>query len=90
MSDYRAILDRARSEFPPPGMPIQGVLRRRDRKRRNQRVRTAVFVLAIAVAGLAFAAKTIGHGSLRPARPPLPTSWSRVAADPAVFGRISK
>ena len=50
MSDTKERLLRARSQFPPPEGVMESLRRRRDRKRRNQRIRAGVLGLAIAIA----------------------------------------
>jgi hypothetical protein len=50
MSDSKERLQRARSQFPPPEGVMESLRRRRDRKRRNQRIRAGVLGLAIAIA----------------------------------------
>lgn len=74
MTDYRPILERARNAFAAPDMPIERVLRRRDRRRRNQRIAAGAVGIAIAIAivvGSVVAAMI--HSDLRPAEP-TPTS----------------
>jgi hypothetical protein len=50
MSDTKERLQRALSQFPPPVGVMEALRRRRDRKRRNQRIRAGVLGLAIAIA----------------------------------------
>jgi Tol biopolymer transport system component len=50
MSDMKERLQRARSLFPPPEGVMESLRRRRDHKRRNQRIRAGVLGLAIAIA----------------------------------------
>ena len=49
MTEYRSVLERAGTSAPPPDLPLERVLRRRDRKRRNQRLRAGVLGIAIAI-----------------------------------------
>ena len=50
MTEYRSVLERAGSNAPQPDLQVERVLRRRDRKHRNQRIRAGVLGLAIAIA----------------------------------------
>lgn len=50
MTDYRSVLERAGSHAPSPDLDLERILRRRDRKRRNQRVAAGVVGLAVFVA----------------------------------------
>ena len=50
MSDYRSTLERELERLSPPRVPIDQLLRRRDRKHRNQRIRAGVLGLAVAIA----------------------------------------
>jgi Tol biopolymer transport system component len=50
VTEYRSVLERAGSNAPQPDLQVERVLRRRDRKRRNQRIRAGVLGLAIAIA----------------------------------------
>ena len=49
MTEYRSVLERAGSNAPQPDLQLERVLHRRDRKRRNQRIRAGVLGLAIAI-----------------------------------------
>ena len=50
MSDYKEMLDRSGREFPEPELPVDAIFRRRDRKRRNERIVAGLGGLAIALA----------------------------------------
>jgi Tol biopolymer transport system component len=50
VTEYRSLLERAGSNAPQPDLQLERVLRRRDRKHRNQRIRAGVLGLAIAIA----------------------------------------
>jgi hypothetical protein len=52
MSEYRAVLERARQQFPAPEPPLVVVLRRRGRRQRNRRI--AAGVVALGLAALVF------------------------------------
>jgi WD40 repeat protein len=52
VTEYRSVLERAGSKAPPPDLQLERVLRRRDRKRRNQRVAAGVVGIAVFVAAV--------------------------------------
>jgi DNA-binding beta-propeller fold protein YncE len=52
MSEFGTILERAREQFPAPEMPLDGLLRRSDRRRRNRRIGNAALALVVAAAGI--------------------------------------
>jgi hypothetical protein len=52
MSDAKEQLQRARSQFPPPEGVMESLRRRRDRKRRNQRIAAGVVGIAVFVAAV--------------------------------------
>src|SRR3990170_1115900 len=54
MSEYRAILERVERRVRMPEPAMERLLRRRDRRLRNQRIAAAVVGLAVAVAGIGF------------------------------------
>lgn len=54
MNDTRAVIERVGERFAFPDDAFEGMLRRRDRKRRNQRVAAATVAFAVFVAALAF------------------------------------
>ncbi len=66
MTEYRSVLERARSNAPQPDLQVERVLRRRDQKRRNQRIRAGALGLAIAIA-----VGWLGVNAIRSA-PPVP------------------
>ena len=67
MTEYRSVLERAGSNAPQPDLQVERVLRRRDRKRRNQRIRAGVLGLAIAIA-----VGWLGVNAIRSTPPPVP------------------
>ena len=73
MSDTKERLQRARSQFPPPEGVMEALRRRRDRKRRNQRIRAGVLGLAIAVAVGWLGVNAIRSTPSVPADDPTPT-----------------
>src|SRR3990170_1426083 len=54
MSEYRTILERVERRVQMPEPAMERLLRRRDRRLRNQRIAAAVVGLAVAVAGIGF------------------------------------
>ena len=71
MPDARSVLERARSNFPAPEMPLEGVLRRRDRRRRNQRLAAGVLGIAVVLIAAAGGVSLLRSDS-RPADQPDP------------------
>jgi WD40 repeat protein len=81
MSDYRALLERAKQQAPEPDLQLDGVLRRRDRHRRNQRLAAGATVAAILVA----VATVIGVIALQRTEPvPVITPSPTTAPAPAM------
>lgn len=72
MSDTTERLQRARGQFPPPEGVMESLRRRRDRKRRNQRIRAGVLGLAIAIAVGWLGVNAIRSTSPVPADDPTP------------------
>ena len=72
MTEYRSVLERAGSNAPQPDLQVERVLRRRDRKRRNQRIRAGVLGLAIAIAMGWLGVNAIRSTSPVPADDPTP------------------
>jgi hypothetical protein len=52
VTEYRSLLERAGSNAPPLDLQLERVLRRRDRKRRNQRITAGVVGIAVFVAAV--------------------------------------
>lgn len=50
MSDYTKLFERAGARYEPPDLRMEELLKRQDRRRRNQRIRAGVLGLAIAIA----------------------------------------
>jgi hypothetical protein len=86
MSDTKERLQRARSQFPPPESVMESLRRRRDRKRRNQRIRAGVLGLAIAIAVGWLGVNAIRSTPPVPADDPTPTEGLGIFAP--VAGRI--
>lgn len=60
MTDVRSSLERARSTFPTPDLPLERVLARHERIQRNRRIRAGVVAAAIALVGIALLVRTVG------------------------------
>ncbi len=85
MTDYRPNLERARDRFTTPGLSLEGVYRRRDRHRRNQRLGAGALGIAIAILGIAIGHSILTSSHTVPAhRGPAPTDQERLRT--AVFG----
>src|SRR5512132_3105491 len=52
MSEHTKLFERAAARYEPPDLPMDGLLRRRDRKRRNQRITAGVVGIAVFVAAI--------------------------------------
>jgi len=52
VNEYRSVLERAGSNFAPLDLELESLLRRRDRKRRNQRIAAGVVGIAVFVAAV--------------------------------------
>ena len=52
MSDHTKLFERAAARYEPPELPMDGLLKRRDRKRRNQRIAAGVVGIAVFVAAI--------------------------------------
>ena len=50
MSEYTKLFERAAARYEPPDLRMEDLLKRQDRKRRNQRIRAGVLGIAIAIA----------------------------------------
>jgi hypothetical protein len=92
MSEHTKLFERAAARYEVPNLTTDGLLRRRDRKRRNQRIRAGVLGLAIAIA-----VGWLGLNAIRSTDPPpvpadlpsTPESWSRVRLDPPLKGGVA-
>jgi hypothetical protein len=90
VNEYRSVLERAGSNFPPLDLEHESIVRRRDRKRRNQRIAAglvgiAVFVTAVWVvtSGGAFdrSTPTVPGSKTGPAQTALPPARAQSAPD---------
>ncbi len=81
MTEYTTLFEQSSARFEVPDLPFEGMLRRRDRKRRNQRIAAGAVGLAIAIASIA-----LGSVVLRSAREPQPADWPspQITATPIV------
>jgi Tol biopolymer transport system component len=50
VTEYRSVLERAGANFSAPELPLERILRRRDRKRRNQRIAAGAVGIGVALA----------------------------------------
>ena len=73
MSDPRSLLERESRRFIQPDGAFERLERRRDRKRRNQRIQAGVLGLAIAIAVGWLGVNAIRSTAPTPADPPTPT-----------------
>jgi Tol biopolymer transport system component len=69
MTDHRDVLERGLREFRAPEMPYEAILRRRDRRRRNQRIAAGAVGLGLGLAAILVAASVIRSSPQRPANP---------------------
>jgi hypothetical protein len=67
VNEYRSVLERAGSAFAPLDLELESILRRRDRKRRSQRIAAGVVGIAVFVAAIWVV--TSGESSDRTRRP---------------------
>ena len=82
MTDARPTLERARANFPDPPLAMEDVLRLRDRRQRNRRIRAGVLGVVVAVA-MALGGLSLLRSTQRPATPspsPLPPLRDQVIA----------
>ena len=84
MNEYRSVLERAGSNFAPLDLELERVLRRRDRKRRNQRIAAGVVGIAVFVAAV-WIVTTGGsfNRTQQPAIQPTPTPPAGTAPETA-------
>jgi Tol biopolymer transport system component len=87
MSEYRDVLERDLERLSPPRIPFEQLESRRDRRRRNQRIRAGVLGVAVALAVALVGAITIRSTAPAPANetptpsPPGLNAGSDVAID---------
>jgi hypothetical protein len=71
VNEYRSTLERAGSNAPPADLALERVLRRRERKRRNQRITAGVVGIAVFVAAVWVLGARLGGETTNPAKPPM-------------------
>jgi hypothetical protein len=84
VTEYRSLLERAGSQFPPLDLEHESILRSRDRKRRSQRVAAGIVGIAVFVAAVWIV--TSGASSDRsrtPANQPSTLNQNRAAEEVA-------
>jgi Tol biopolymer transport system component len=83
MSEHTKLFERAAGRYEPPDLAMDGLLKRRDRKRRNQRIRAGILGLAVALAAILAGAITIGSTDPKPAKEtPTPSPTPSPAVNP--------
>ena len=73
MSETKQLLERARDQFPPPTDMMNALVRRRDRKRRNQRITAGVVGIAVFVAAVWIVTGGSFNHTQQPAIQPTPS-----------------
>jgi TolB protein len=82
MTDERDLLEAAARTIDPPHDVMEGLVRRRDRKRRNRRVGSAAVAIVVTAAVAVVLAQAFSAGRTRPANTtvtPVPRSNGRIA-----------
>ena len=85
MSDLKALLERADSavaDVPVPGGGLDGLLRRRDRKRRNQRITAGVVGITVFVAAIWIVTSGLSFDRSTPPAPGSQTGPTQTAPPP--------
>lgn len=70
MGETKELLERARNQFPSPQDPMGSLIRRRDRKRRNQRITAGALGIGVVLAGILIATNAIRSASVPSAGTP--------------------
>ena len=73
MNDTKELLQRARNQFPPPEGVMESLVRRRDRKRRNQRIAAGVIGLVVSMLVTAGLIRALESGRVPADRPIQPS-----------------
>jgi dipeptidyl aminopeptidase/acylaminoacyl peptidase len=76
VNEYRSVLERAGWNFAPLNLELESLLRRRDRKRRNQRIAAGALGLAVGLAAILIGSSLIRSNQSVPVQP-APTSELR-------------
>ena len=83
MNEYRALFEQTKERFPAPDLPLEGILRLRDRRRRNQRLTAGAVGLAIAIAGILVGTSILRSEEKIPATPwPMPGGSIALSSGP--------
>ena len=69
MSEHTTLFERAAVRFDPPDLPMEGLLKRRDRKRRNQRIAAGLLGLAIGLGAILVGSSLLRSNQPAPAEP---------------------
>ena len=83
MNEYRSVLERAGANFSAPELPLERILRRRDRRRRNQRI-----VAGAVGIGVAFTV-AVGLGASTLLRSDRQTGDTRIVPAPRDNGMVT-
>jgi hypothetical protein len=83
VNEYRSVLERAGSNFPPLDLEHESIVRGRDRKRRNQRIAAGVVGIAVFVAAIWIVTSGGAFGEATPAVPGSQTGPPQTAPPPA-------
>jgi Tol biopolymer transport system component len=81
MSDKHDVLDRFSPFFPASGQSLEELFRRRDRKRRNQRLTAGVLGVVIGLAAILVGSSVVRSAVVVPANPTPAPSITSVASD---------
>jgi hypothetical protein len=84
VTEFRSLLERAGSNAPPLDLQLERVLRRRDRKRRNQRIAAGVGGIAVFVAAIWVVTSGLSFDQSTPAVPGSETGPAQTAPPPAL------
>lgn len=89
MAETKELLERARNQFPPPEDVMGALIRRRDRRRRNQRIAAGTLGIGIVLAGLLIATNAIRSASVPVGPTPRPSvSQDRGVVPPGSFDDV--
>ena len=69
MSEHTTLFERAAVRYDPPDLPMEGLLKRRDRKRRNQRIAAGLLGLAIGLGAILVGSSLLRSNQPAPAEP---------------------
>ena len=80
MTEYRSLLERAAAKAPALDIELERVLRRRDRKRRNDRIRAGALAIVLMVIGAIVFVRTLRSDPI-----PIPTGQPGATSSPSTF-----